>query len=202
MKVIGKVAAFVAIAAGCAAVVDSCRNHEKERREAAERAYRDVDDKYMDFLKLCFEHPSLDCESRARTTPIRPEDEVAQWRLDNVLVDVLEFAYKRYQNADFMSAAREAYNREWPGWQTYARKWLTRPHFRSVWCTVQDEYDTGFVTDMNKWLKESAMPACGSAIPPGPPAPVAPGALQDAGPSATPVVAPPNAPAASAATKR
>jgi hypothetical protein len=58
-------------------------NNAKERREVAHGVYREVDDKYVDLLKLCLEHTRLDCAAVLLGMPEPPlgPEEVRQQKV-------------------------------------------------------------------------------------------------------------------------
>jgi hypothetical protein len=146
-------------------------NHQKERREAAQTTYREVWAKYADFMTDCMEHPKLDCHTipvaQESVDAFTPEDWQQQVRLDTILIDTLEFAFKQYEDEDFKAAAGAAYADEWPGWEVYVKKHLVRDHFRRTWCTIRDEYASQFVPWMDRWMSEVGQ-TCSTSTPAAP----------------------------------
>jgi hypothetical protein len=72
----------------------------EQRNAIAQEAYRDVDIKYREFVRLCLDHPRLDCYSVSAGLPDPPltkDEKLQQKILYTVLTDVLEDAYLKYQ---------------------------------------------------------------------------------------------------------
>jgi DNA repair exonuclease SbcCD ATPase subunit len=166
-----RIALSLAVAGGVGGLFEYWNNHQKERREAAQTTYREVWAKYADFMTACMDHPKLDChtipvddESMAAFTA---EDAQQQTRLDTILIDTLEFAYKQYEDPDFKAAAGPSYADEWPGWEVYVKKHLVRDHFRRTWCTIRDEYASTFVPWMDRWMSEVGQ-SCSATAPAAP----------------------------------
>jgi hypothetical protein len=113
--------AFVVAAIGTfVGVREFFQNHHLERREAAEHAYREVNDKFVDLMHLCLEHPRLECYSNGKANE-HPEptadDRMQQERLDGMFADVLELAHTRYYDRWFQEAInRGGRDEQWLGW--------------------------------------------------------------------------------------
>src|SRR4029077_18621742 len=67
-------------------------NAKKERVAAAEKAYQMVDQRFHEFVKLCINHPQLDCYSVPRVGEVKlDENEKTQQKLPFAeLTDVFE----------------------------------------------------------------------------------------------------------------
>jgi hypothetical protein len=129
--------------------VDARVNAEKERVEAAEKVYQTVDERYTDFVKLCIDHPRLDCYSIPQASPPKPPlndtEKIQQKMLFTHLTDVFEVAFVQYHKAETNPEILKIYNSQWAGWDTYIRKFLARPAYLQTWFEIRDEYDEGFV---------------------------------------------------------
>jgi len=126
---------------------------QRDQEAIAEKIYRDVDERYVDYLKVAMDHPKLDGYS----TPFAPApkldatQEFRQKLLYSNLTDVFEVAYVQYWKTKAVDDAvrRRLFDKQWPGWESYIKKFLVRPAYRQVWIDIQDEYDEDFATYMN-----------------------------------------------------
>ncbi len=126
-----------------------------QRREAADRArsdalaresrvrdaYTGLDDKYLDYAKLCLDHPDLDVfdAPMANPPPATPERRRREGMVLSVLLGMLERAYLMYADP------RDDFERnQWAAWSAYARAWSARPNFRAEWADDRAEFDAGF----------------------------------------------------------
>ncbi|MBI3818483.1 MAG: hypothetical protein HY286_07325 [Planctomycetes bacterium] len=139
---------------------DSKENARKAQRDAAERVYREVDDKFFQFIEIAIRHPRLNCYSIADAAPPSPPlnaDEVTQQKLLYcLLIDVMEVAYVCYHN-DAAGQARSFYERQWNGWIAYVERMMLRNAFQVVWTDVRDEYDKSFCIFMNRMLEKTTV---------------------------------------------
>lgn len=133
--------------------VEAQENAKKERVEAAEKVYQTVDERYTEFVKLCVEHPRLDCYSVPRAGDLKPplsEDEkVQQKMLFTHLTDVFEVAFIQYHKEESNPDIQKIYKSQWAGWDAYIRKFLKRPAYLETWYDIRDEYDEGLVKYMD-----------------------------------------------------
>lgn len=131
--------------------VEAEENAKKERVEAAEKVYQMVDQRFHEFVKLCVDHPRLDCYSIPRTGNIQlSEDEKIQQKLVYTeLTDVFEVAYVQYHKTESNPEIQRIYKEQWSGWDAYIRKFFNRPAYVETWYDVRDEYDGGFVQYLN-----------------------------------------------------
>lgn len=134
----------------------------RERRQRQFDVYNQLNDQYVDFLKLCLEHPTIDCfdapipaaqrETREGKTP-------AELRAEGVvltaLVALLERAYVFYMRE--VTPKEQMTKLQWPGWEAYARSFRCRPSFNQAWVNVRDEFDTEFAT----WLDSQTCASSG-----------------------------------------
>jgi hypothetical protein len=127
-------------------------NNAKERNEVAHRVYREVDEKYVDFLKLCLERTRLDCSSvplGIPEPPLSPEEARQQKVLYEVLTDTFEVAYVEYHRKE-TPLDPELIKAQWDGWDAYIKDFLRRPAYCHVYLDIRGGYDARFVEYMNK----------------------------------------------------
>ena len=100
-----------------------------------------LDDKYIEYAKLCLQHPDLDVFDIPVEHPT-PRT-VAQVREESmmfaVLTSMLERAFMTYHDQS------DGFNRqEWESWSAYTRTWLTRQNFLAEWNRTKEVYDRDF----------------------------------------------------------
>ena len=126
-----------------------------QRREAADRArsdalaresrvrdaYTGLDDKYLDYAKLCLDHPDLDVFDTPlpNPPPPTPERRRRESMVLAVLFSMLERAYLMYADP------RDDFERnQWAAWSAYTRMWSARGNFRAEWAVGRDQFDPNF----------------------------------------------------------
>lgn len=133
--------------------VETQDNANKERVEAAEKVYQTVDERYTEFVKLCIDHPRLDCYSVPQAAepkpPLSETERVQQKMLFVHLTDVFEVAFVQYHKEESNREIKKIYDSQWGGWDTYIRKFLKRPAYLETWYEIRDEYDEGLVKYMD-----------------------------------------------------
>ncbi len=131
---------------------EEAESAQKERVDAAERVYQAVDARYTEFVKLCIDHPRLDCYSVPAPEPkpaLNFAEQVQQKMLFTELTDVFEVAYVQYKKKDSNEEIQRLFDAQWAGWDTYIRKFLKRPSYLRAWYEIRDEYDEGLVKYMD-----------------------------------------------------
>lgn len=125
-----------------------------ERRDREYGTYNALDDKYIDFLRLCLENPDLDVMwdiPLLRSEAPRPGELRREKILFSILTAILERAYLMYREQT--SAVRRA---QWAGWEAYIRLYMVKQNFRDYWESNGDQWDINFVTYMNSLFWETA----------------------------------------------
>jgi hypothetical protein len=153
---IAELASFLAIVVTAPLAYFEYRNNvQKEQAALAERVYRDVDERFVDYVKLCIDHPRLDGYSVPRADTLKPpltaDEKVQQRLLFTALTDVFEVAYVQYHKSEAVpeKVRKTFHDKQWPGWDTYIRKFLARPAYRKTWFDIRNEYDEDFVRYMD-----------------------------------------------------
>jgi len=139
------------------------REQERERREYA--IYDELDNKYIEYLMLCFRHPELGINegvdpdtANFGETEKRQRDIVFE-----ILLCTMERAHVMYSPKpdQYRSAAREA---QWIGWKKYISYWMADKSFVRFWGDdkeFHDQFDENFVAYLNRVRLES--PITGTA---------------------------------------
>ena len=127
-----------------------------KRRERLDReygTYNALDDKYIEYLMLCIEHPDLDLyyvPMRGGAAALDPRQEIQQLALFEILMSQMERAYLMYfgQPRGFRSL-------QWRGWSAYIDKWLERPVFAQLLAGIDmNQYDADFTLYLQGKLKD------------------------------------------------
>ena len=122
--------------------VQGQRHNDALAREARVRdAYAALDDKYLDYVKLCLDHPDLDVFDTPLVRPAPPTDRQRRQEamVLSVLTSLFERAYLMYADP------ADAFERDqWTAWSAYLRAWAGRPNFRAEWATSRTEFDPAF----------------------------------------------------------
>jgi len=131
--------------------IEAEENTKKERVEAAEKVYQMVDERFHEFVKICMDHPRLDCYSvpRAGSLKLSDDEKIQQKMLYAELTDVFEVAYVQYHKEESNPEITKIYKEQWAGWDAYIRKFFSRPAYVGTWYDIRDEYDGLFVGYLN-----------------------------------------------------
>lgn len=117
----------------------------QERESRVRDAYTALDDRYLDYVKLCLDHPDLDVFDTPMvnvpgTTPAKTlEQQRRESMILSTLTSILERAFLMYSNPtdDFE-------HNQWNAWSAYIDAWCTRANFRAEWTNSRREYDANF----------------------------------------------------------
>jgi hypothetical protein len=118
----------------------------KERREREYGTYNALDEKYIEFLKICMNNPELDLYD----TPLEivhelsPEQKIQQLALFDILVSLLERAFLMYKDQ-----SDEVKKIQWAGWNEYMKDYAAHPVFRNLWHMRGIQFDSGFTEYMD-----------------------------------------------------
>ena len=134
---------------------------DKERMDSAWSIYREVDHAYREFMKVCFDHPKLDCYAVPQRDPSSPpltkDEELQQKVLYDMLTDVVESAFVHFVKFREHLESKEAkrlFRDQWESWDTYIVRFLSRPSYLAVWLDVQDGYDVEFRCHMKDLISK------------------------------------------------
>jgi hypothetical protein len=129
-----------------------------KRRERLDREYGTydaLDNKYMDYLKLCLDNPDLDVADQPRQCPPLTADQQHREKIVfTMLVSIMERAFLMYQGkSDQIRAA------QWSGWDAYIRDWSRRANFAAVFPSLRSQFDTKFVSYTEQLIGSNATAA-------------------------------------------
>ena len=128
-------------------------NKRKERLEREYGTYDALDNKYIDYLRLCLANPDLDvADTPRRDMPgLSPEQQHRELVIFSILISIMERAYLMYE--DKSGRVRRD---QWAGWDAYIRDWSLRTNFTTVLPTLTQQFDGGFVKYLNSVLSSAS----------------------------------------------
>jgi hypothetical protein len=119
------------------------KDRERQRIDRENGTYSSLDDRYMEYLKLCVEFPNLGMFNPVQKvrTDYSDAEVVQRYAMFEILLSIFERAYLMMYD-DRESAAR---GRQWSGWETYLKSWRTHPDFKDLWEKLGNGFDSDFV---------------------------------------------------------
>lgn len=125
------------------------RTAKREQLDREYGTYNALDEKYLEFLGLCFDHPHLDIfelrdSAASELTPIQKKQELIAF---SMLFSIMERAYLMYSDQ-----TSDIKKRQWSGWQNYLIDYCGRVNFRAAWQVCGDQFDTRFVNYVSTFL--------------------------------------------------
>jgi len=126
------------------------------RREALDReygTYNALDEKYLEFQRLCFDHPDLDIfdiqDETSRT--LSSEEKKQETVAFTMLFSIFERSFLMYYDQDSAIKARQ-----WTGWNDYIVSYCRRKNFRDAWAISGETFDTQYQEFMADLIKQCA----------------------------------------------
>jgi hypothetical protein len=119
----------------------------RERKDREYGTYNALDDKYIDYLRLCLDNPDLDVFDipLAHKGELTVEQERREMALLGILISILERAFLMYRDQ-----STKLKKSQWIGWDAYVREWSARANFRRAWKLIEGEqFDADFVAYLN-----------------------------------------------------
>lgn len=132
----------------------------EKRRERIDReygTYLTLSSRYIEFLKMCFANPDLEIYETYLDESCLPllekkDPKIVQKELIlyTIFITMCEEAFLIY--LDHSSKTR---TRQWAGWEEYIREYCLSPNFRMAWKVLGRQFDSRFVSHINKMLQET-----------------------------------------------
>lgn len=141
-----------------AALVQYRRKSLKEQQDREYGTYNALDEKYLEFQRMCFAHPHLDIFDIPDASPHQLTDDERKQELIafTMLFSIFERAYLMY--GDQSSRIKR---QQWTGWQEYLTDFCARENFRRAWRISGNTFDTtfqAFVESMVTRVERTAPP--------------------------------------------
>lgn len=117
------------------------RTKRKERRDREYGTYNALDEKYLEFQRLCLNYPHLNIfdipdDSLPPPTKEQVREELI---LFTMLFSIFERAYLLY--SDQSSAIKK---KQWVGWDSYIKSYCERENFINAWKISGSTFDTDY----------------------------------------------------------
>ena len=147
------------------------RERNKEQSTRALEAYDRLDERFVDYVKLCLDAPDLDTfevslsgQGDLSSEEIKKRKEIMMF---TILIAIFERAYVTYMKED-------SKHKPISDWQVYIRYWCAKEHFQKAWETInitnqlanqpgvediRTGYNIEFIEQINAWIKESKLKA-------------------------------------------
>ncbi|AFL79813.1 hypothetical protein Aeqsu_0299 [Aequorivita sublithincola DSM 14238] len=125
----------------------------RERLDRENGTYSTLDDRYIEFLKICLDHSELNIYEMDQKKPKNfTDDQISQRKIIiEILICLFERAYLMYSDQE--DAIKK---RQWSGWNTYMQNWMENKQFRVLWINYfNTQYDSQFLAHMNKLYHNS-----------------------------------------------
>jgi len=121
----------------------------KERREREYGTYHALDEKYLEYLRMCIDNPHLNLYDVPLKKPPRlsETEKTRQSAMFDILVSLLERAFLMYQ--DQSNKVKRA---QWIGWNEYMRDYASHPVFRETWKTRGIDFEVDFTKYINQLI--------------------------------------------------
>lgn len=131
----------------------------EKRRERLDREYGTydaLDEKYIEYLKLCLEYPELDVFDYAKSeidqflSKKNKSVEKQELILFTILISIFERSFLMYR--DQSTALKKE---QWMGWDEYIRDYAVRNNFRLAWKILGTQFDAKFLQYMDHVMLET-----------------------------------------------
>jgi hypothetical protein len=134
------------------------RSNRAERRLREKAVYDALDQRYLDYLMLCLDHPDLDVFDIPLAEERGGREAGQQKRKEQIaytyLLNIFERAYLMYR--DQSTAFKQ---QQWAGWESYIRGYTGRKNFQDTMKKIGlDEFDRDFVTFLRQDKSERKLP--------------------------------------------
>lgn len=125
----------------------------KERHDREYGTYNALDEKYLEFQRLCLDKPRLDIFDipDPKAVELTLEEKKQELVAFTLLFSIFERAFLMYKDQ-----SKKARERQWTGWRDYLVSYCRRENFRRAWQISGNTFDQEFQDHMTKTLHEIA----------------------------------------------
>src|SRR5262245_34445858 len=140
LKLLEGVVSVVTIAGLAFAYYTFTQERARSRQQRRDQVFDELDQRYVEFMRLCVDHPDLDVMELPLPEPREPTPTQLrrEYALLAILISLFESAEVMYRDQD--SDVRKA---QFEGWRTLMKSYANRPGFRRVWGSIGTQFDTG-----------------------------------------------------------
>lgn len=133
------------------AIVKYFKSVKEDKIEKQYDTYDALDEKYIEFQKLCLSKPYLnvfdiDDGLNIELTPIQKKEEIIAY---SILISIFERAYIMYERK------KNNEGNQWEGWLENIIDYCKRDNFVKAWEKNGWGWDSGFETLINRLIKEN-----------------------------------------------
>lgn len=124
-------------------------NKRRERQAREYATYHALDEKYIDYLRLCLENDDLDVADHEMDDPPKRTPAIRHRELlvFTILISILERAFLMYKGQ-----ADPIRKKQWSGWEDYTASWFDRENFQEAWDKL-GQFDEDFLCFMSELQK-------------------------------------------------
>ncbi len=127
------------------------RQNEKLEREFG--TFNELDDKYVEFMYRCSEHPKLDLFSVPAIAGRVITDE--ELRIERALYSVLISIFERAHLMFEYRASEQMKQNQYQGWIECMKSYCMRDSFRHEWLLIGNQFDAGFRAQMDALMQDA-----------------------------------------------
>lgn len=133
------------------AFIQYLKTTKKEKRDREYGTYNALDEKYLEFQKLCLDHPYLNIFDIPDANPgkLDAKQKKEELILFTMLFSIFERAYLLYSDQ-----YSEIKKKQWLGWDEYIRSFCERDNFLDAWTISGNTFDTEFEAYMLNIIEE------------------------------------------------
>lgn len=137
------------------AYVQYLRTKRKEKRDREYGTYNALDEKYLEFQKLCLDHPYLNIFDIPDKVPQKLDEKQQKEELIllTMLISIFERAYLLYSDQNSVIKKKQ-----WVGWDSYIKSYCKRENFLQAWKISGNTFDTDFEKFMEECIKNIDKP--------------------------------------------
>jgi len=131
------------------ALIEFFRTKRKEQLDREYGTYDALDQKYLEFQRLCLEYPYLDVFDIPDAKPVKLNKQQKKEELIafTMLFSIFERAYLMYYDQ-----STEIKKKQWSGWKEYIIKYCNRENFRRAWKISGNTFDADFQMFMQELI--------------------------------------------------
>lgn len=124
------------------------RTKRKEKKDREYGTYNALDEKYLEFQKLCLDHPYLNIFDIPDEVPkvLNDKQKKEELILLTMLFSIFERAYLLYSDQ-----YSEIKTKQWIGWDSYIKSYCMRKNFLIAWEISGSTFDT----DFEKYMRQN-----------------------------------------------
>lgn len=123
----------------------------KEQKDREESVYHVLDERYLEFQRLCLQYPYLDVFDIPDNVPVAltEQQKKEELILFSWLLSLLERAYLLQSKRDPLSLQKQ-----WGGWKDYIDSYCQRKNFQAAWKVIGEMWDPRFELFINEMIKK------------------------------------------------